>query len=148
MGERGLDALRQDDRDPIAARDAEHGEAGGKAAGARRKLSKARLDGRGILAPVLDQGDASRVDRRPVVGASGGDVELCREIPCKIGDDRRIRRQGAAFTPQMVAAPVEACGDVGHIVHDDHLSTCSIGRAAKFEKSLSDWSSDTAGRMN
>ena len=99
MRDRGLDPLRQHQRDPVAAADAELAQGGGQAVGVGVERAVAEVGARAVL--VLEA-DRHRVGpcARPARAAHLGDVEFA---PARASESRRAARRSGR-------RPSRACG--------------------------------------
>jgi hypothetical protein len=82
--DRGLEALRQDERDAIAAPDTELAQRGGKPVGVAVELAVAEVGARSVLGLEADRDRAGPL-LRPARAANVGDVEVGRHVPAKAG---------------------------------------------------------------
>ena len=113
MRDRRLEALRQDDGDPVARTDAVPRERAGETTRAGGEFAEGQRRG-GRLAAILDQADPVRVLACPPVGAGLGDVEARRKVPAEaaievvVGGGRHkrpARRLGSEVVPPVGIEP-------------------------------------------
>ena len=108
MDDHRLEALRQDDRDPVAARHAARCEGRGQPRRAPRQLAIAHRRRR-LGTAILDQADSIRFVAGPGIGTGLGDVEPGRQVPLEPGIQKIVGgvggRHGVPRLCRNIGAP-------------------------------------------